>query len=349
MTNNPTELTAQLEEIQAGAANQVTLYESARTQLYKNLVGTYLWWREARNTEGYLEQLYAAEDIGFRKSASNRPNFHPLVRLVFKLQQQVEAMQISNWAHAIAALDDEYTAKPFIYKNRGNAVGELIDFIGDNGGVSGLRKLNNQQIEEFGDEVFEPTKQKKSPSQKAIEKKIKTQTQVLKHKKQQIAQSDNSKIIEIGEVATNEDELIVVLARRNDKSGKLTVIGSTADDDVINKTIMECAEIDLSTASPSLRVIAESLKPSVIPRQMQKRKLRKNFFSKTKIKLDDGEKPVEMREETRLVIKADNTILVSKIRSDASLTTIAYPTFNFDLKKDVFLRGSDRYFWEQNC
>ena len=37
------------------------------------------------------------------------------------------------------------------------------------------------------------------------------------------------KQVDFDEVATNDDELVLVLAKRNDYSGKLTVIGTKAD------------------------------------------------------------------------------------------------------------------------
>ena len=125
-----------LDELRQSVAEQNRLYVSSKITLYTALVETYLWWREAVQKTGYLEKQFKANNITYRKQL-NRPNFNPVVKLIFKMQQHLQNVQISNWGSAMNAIDDEYVRNSHIYKHR-DAVAELVDWITDNGGLGGI-------------------------------------------------------------------------------------------------------------------------------------------------------------------------------------------------------------------
>ncbi len=79
---NEQELSQQLQALQDRAEKQHNLAESSRELLHRNLAETYFWWREARNEAGYLDRLYAENNITYRNTG-NRYNFSPVVRLAF--------------------------------------------------------------------------------------------------------------------------------------------------------------------------------------------------------------------------------------------------------------------------
>ena len=137
------DLDAGLEQLRNDAKEQNKLFVSSKIALYKALVDTYLWWREASQKTGYLDERFKQENIKYRKQL-NRPNFNPVVRLVFKMQQHLQNVQISNWGSAINAIDDEYLRNEHIYRNR-DASAELVDWIDDNGGLQGI--CGNKAVE----------------------------------------------------------------------------------------------------------------------------------------------------------------------------------------------------------
>jgi len=49
------QLTTSLNGLQAKADEQTRAYQSSREILYQNLVDTYIWWRDARDEPGYLD------------------------------------------------------------------------------------------------------------------------------------------------------------------------------------------------------------------------------------------------------------------------------------------------------
>ena len=52
-----------LTQLRGDAAEQDRVYQSSKQKLYGMLVDTYLWWREARLKDGYLESRLAEANI----------------------------------------------------------------------------------------------------------------------------------------------------------------------------------------------------------------------------------------------------------------------------------------------
>lgn len=349
-----TKLDKQLADIQAGLATARGMYKSSKVMLYENLALAYLWWRKAVRKKGYLDKLYADKKIG-KQDRGTEPNFNQLVRLMFGMQQGEQAAQIANNAKAIEAVHVEYESKLFLYKNRENPVPELVVFIQKNGGMRGLRKLVANTTDEQGNPTVVkptpvPTKQQAQKAQTAkVKNKLFTDAQTLIEKKKKARLTTSGDTIDIGEVATNDDELVVVLAKRNDLTNALTILGTTANEDAVDRVLLEVGELDYGSTTQLLRVLAESLKPNIIPKRLQLKQVRSKFFATNKLKITDvdGNKTtVSQKEATRLVVRKNGTILVSKTSSNVSLVTVAKPAKALTVKNDVFLRGSDRYWME---
>lgn len=140
----------------------------------------------------------------------------------------------------------------------------------------------------------------------------------------------------------------MLLAKRSKRTGKITLIASTADAEVVEAVINECGELDLSNTPPVLRLLIECLRPHIVPHLVHKLGLREKFFDEHKVGWDDeADKAIMRPERTRLVIRTDGSILVSKILSDASLTTISVPKHPIAAPCDILLRGADRH-WIEN-
>jgi len=337
------DLDAGLANLQALSAEQNKLYQSARRQLHKTLVETYFWWRQASQKQGYLEKRFADANIKF-KAKLNRPNFNPVVRLAMGMQQHLHNVQISNYGTAINAIDDEYLRNEHIYKHR-DAVEELIDWIGDNGGLSGITGAKKEEIEEYGYD-YKGAGNKNKKTKNDDEKKAKQQLEVLELKKVAIAQNEATNTFDIGEVGTDNDDLVVVLAKATGKGNELRVVGSTAQQALVDGAVMQIGEVDFANLPPHLRMLCEVVKLNTITKSLQNYGGRNNFYNKSKLVIEREGKKENVRENARVVLRQNGTILVSKSTSDASLTTYYIPSKKFLLNEDVWLRGSDRFWLE---
>ena len=337
------DLDAGLAKIQALGAEQNKLYQSARRTLYSTLVETYFWWRQASQKEGYLEKRFADANIKF-KSKLNRPNFNPVVRLVMQMQQHLHNVQISNYGSAINAIDDEYLRNEHIYKHR-DAVEELVDWISDSGGIRGITGAKKQEIEEYGYD-YKGAGNKKKKTKNDDEKKAKQQLEVLELKKVAIAQNEATNTFDIGEVGTDNDDLVVVLAKATGNGNELRLVGSTAQQALVDGAVMQIGEVDFANLPPHLRMLCEVVKLNTITKSLQNYGGRTNFYNKSKLVIEREGKKENVRENARVVLRQNGTILVSKSTSDASLTTYYIPSKKFLLNEDVWLRGSDRFWLE---
>ena len=281
-----------LEQLQSDVAEQNRLYVSSKIALYKALVDTYLWWREASQKTGYLDERFKQENIKYRKQL-NRPNFNPVVRLVFKMQQHLQNVQISNWGSAINAIDDEYLRNEHIYRNR-DASAELVDWIDDNGGLAGICGRKKEEIEEYGYD-YKGAGNKNKKTKNDDEKKAKQQLEVLGLKKVAIAQNEATNTFDIGEVGTDSDDLVVVLAKATGNGNELRLIGSTAQQALVDGAVMQIGEVDFANLPPHLRMLCEVVKLNTITKSLQNYGGRNNYYNKSKLVIEkEGKKEREV-------------------------------------------------------
>jgi hypothetical protein len=342
------ELSQQLEALQQRAEEQHNLAESSRELLYRNLAETYFWWQAAQAEAGYLDRLYAENKIIYRNTA-NRYNFSPVVRLAFP-RIRTDDVTVSNYNKALWAIDNEFISNPRRYANAAK-INVMKAYIHKVGGVDGLKELVRSTLD--NDDGFAPAQSSKpqrpkAPSESEAELKRAAAKKITSLKMKALKRSKGFATFDAGAVATDNNELVVLLAKRSKATGKISLIASTTDPQIVEDVINECAEVDLSNAPPILRLLAEVLRPHVVIRAVQKLGLRGKFFDTHRVVWGEHGKNTDLRPEAvRLVIRADGTVLVSKTLSDASLTTISTPKSAITLPCDVFLRGPDRAWLEK--
>lgn len=228
------ELNDRLQKIQGDAQEQHRLHVGARNLLHRNLAEAYVWWLEAiKQPKGYLQGIFKANAIETR-STSNDVNFNPIVRLVFKMQA-ANAGTVSQWSAALLVVHEYYQANESHLRRVGNLEGEIAAYIREKGGISGLRLIHNQLFDADDPSAINstaPAEPKRKPT-KAEKYRLDTEAKIFKSKRSLLKDSKSLGAVEISDIATNDDDLIVVLAKRNHKTGKLEAVGTTNDDDVV--------------------------------------------------------------------------------------------------------------------
>jgi len=338
------ELDAELLELRGAAGSQYRQHISSKIALYERLVETYFWWRKASQKQGYLDNLLEQEGIGYRKQL-NRTNFNPIIRLIWKAQQRLQNVQISNWGSAINAIDDEYVRNKSNYQH--DAVNELVSWIRDTGGLAAICGKKKEETEEWG---YTPKTIKKETKSKKVtkvdERKQKRQLEVLSLRKRAAGGNKQTQKIDVGEVGTGEDNFVVLLAKSTGKGNELELVGTTAQQSIVDNALSNISDNNLFANAPaSLRMLCEAIKLNTITRALHSYGARKNFYGKTTMAVKGDDKAL-LRENARLVLCKDGTILVSKTSSAASLVTHYIPSKKFLLTEDLWLRGADRFWLE---
>ena len=338
-------LDAELLELKNGVTQAFRMQLSYRRARYKVLVETYFWWRTASQKKGYLEDVFAREGIGYRTDL-NRPNFKPFIKLVWGWKQDDRhKQQISNYGSAMNAVDDEYVRNQKLYTH--DAVNELVAWIIDNGGTSGILGKKQEQTDEVGYTYKDWKKETKSKKvTKVDERKQKRQLEVLSLRKRAAGDGKKAQKLDIGEVGTGEDNFVVLLAKATGKGNELELVGTTAQQSIVDNALSNISDNNIFANAPaSLRMLCEAIKLNTITRALRSYGARKNFYGKTTMAVKGDDKAV-LRENARLVLCKDGTILVSKSSSDASLTTYYIPKTKIAVSEDIWLRGMDRFWLE---
>ena len=333
-----------LARLQRLSKNQDDTYQSARELLHQTLVETYLWWREASLEPGYLENCFAEANIKYR-SRHNRPNFAPVVRLAMRVQPN-KRVQISNFATAINAIDDEYLRNSHRYINR-DTVAELVDWIHETGGLSGITGTKKEEVEYDGYDHKGAGKPKQKSKQIESAHKHRRRLELLALKKIAVGKATINQTIDLGHVGTGEDDMIVVLAKSTGNGTELRVVGSSAQQALVDGAVMQVGELTHDGVSDDMRVLCDAINLNTITKELQNYSgSRDRFYSKTKFVVEHAGVKSAVFENARVILQKNGNVLVSKSSSKASLTTLHIPHKKFLLNQDLWLRGSDRYWIE---
>lgn len=337
------ELNKRLEALQDAADAQTQAYESSRDKLYQNIVDAYLWWRDASADAKYLNSLYKAEGIRTRARGGNQPNFYPLVRLIWNIDIKTKASTVSDWAQSLLALHETATQDADKYSDLRK---DLIGHIRDLGGLSelrGERRMTEEELfaEEDGEEL--ESKRGRKPGSTGGEEIIETKTQQAK------AVEAKAKFKAFPSAVANSDDFVVMLARRNRRTNELEIVGSNYNDDLVERALLACTDIDRASVTPSLRLIAEAIQPHAIPAKLER--YRKTFFDKSKYveRLQPDGTKEKVRESTTVLIDGKkNEIVVTKTPAKATCVTHIKPKkLKLHTGSVLVMRGSDRSWFER--
>ena len=339
-----TVLTKRLAELKAAAADQTNAYESSRDKLYQNVVDAYLWWREAEANKAYLKSLYKEAGIRTRARDGNAPNFYPLVRLIWNIDISRKASTVSDWANSLLSLH-EATNDPVLAESN-DLRSDLIHMIHDVGGLSELRGEKRMKEAELFDEedgfVLPERRGRKAGS---------TSKDTMLERKVSRAKAVEPKIsIDVFPSAVaDSNDLVVMLARRNRSTNKLEIVGSDYSETLIEEALRACTDIDRSSVSPSIRLIAEALQPHAIPPNLER--YRKKFFDQNK-KIErvqaDGTSRKIYESTTVFVQPKTNEIIVTKTPKCVTCVTHVKPkSLRLHDGNALVLRGADRSWIEK--
>ena len=342
MAKSKSELRKWLDGLAIEAADQTRLYDSSINKLYHCLSSLYMWWREAKQYEGFLDELYDEFNITTRRK--NEENFVRVIRLTWRIDWDgSRGASLQKWSKALKEINHEYESNKERYKF--NSIDSLILFIRSSGGVSGLIKDKTDSDEETNDDDKKKPLKKKNKSQRQKENEAR-----LKIRNKELAElyfeNDAKAITKLDlndvAVATNDKSYALALIRK--KNNGYQVLSITENDDLIADAMIRTYTRQQDSAPITLRIINEVIQTQAFPIEFEK--FRHSLSLRSKVK-DENNKP--MKQIRRLIYRASSRdFLLSENRSDCSVVTIAKPKdFKLNVKEDVFLSANDRNFVEQ--
>jgi hypothetical protein len=349
-------LEIQLKKLQDGADLQYDAYRRSHELLWGLLAKSYLWWRDASEERGYLEALYKQREIGFRASGSNVPNFNPLIRLIWNMQEldSAERATISQWNKALQSVHEHYAEHADDFRH--NAEGKLTAYIEGQGGVVGLTMSDA----EYADDE-EPTHRSRRTSNNSIT--AKSREEIARRALTEL----KSQRTGVGSVAVRDtvrvggDGLLVLLARQ-ERNGRITVLGSSNDPSHIDAVAASAVQTNLTNLPPNLRALVEIISTQTFPshalpmsREQRSKWFRTRYPDKSDLWYGDLEdwsgegRGERLRSAKRLLLRGkEQDILLSGSRVAVSPVTHCILNGPLIHKSDtVFLRVMERSTIEQ--
>ena len=132
MANRKT-LEAQLLQLVTDMGHFDVLQKLTNEQERLVMANVYMWWRDARQVDGYLDECYERNSITHNKTRDGL-NFNPLLKLC--TSGNISSGDLTTWSKALKVLHKDYEAHPRHYAH--DPVGSLCHFIKQQGGKTGL-------------------------------------------------------------------------------------------------------------------------------------------------------------------------------------------------------------------
>ena len=339
-----TELRKALDTLIGDADEQIQMHERAQQRLYLTLGGAYLWWREARRVEGFLDELYAERQLVHR---GKDENFTRLVRLVWQLDWSGMSPKLQNWSRALRGLHHEYETNKDAYQVQ-DPQDKVRQFFHAMGGIGAVGDIVSP-LQNTDEEVA--SAKKKSPIKK-------TDLDILSE--QQI----RFKHIELGELFfADEDPYIKNIVSKGTKldvtrkgyavalvkksaNGSYDLVSVTSNDAIVHDTIVETYKRNDDALPQVLRTLSETISTQTLPIQLEKHRQKLNEL--TDVLGSDGR--TKLRTVKRLLLRPKTKdILLSECRTDCSVVTIVKPNkFPSNVAESLTLRAVNHKYIEQN-
>ncbi len=273
-----------------------------KTHLY--LSDLYLWWHQANQVEGYLEQEYAKLNRRFKR-VSYGTNYGPLLRLATG-DNNLTNQDVDRYSRALNKVHEQYLKQPQHYAKGG--AGKLAAFIKQSGGISALA------------DYYTPTcKQSDSPIQghPMVEGSVLESANaatLLPAAREFVdnASSDDLPLPEL--IAANEDGIGTFLAIS--KNSEIKLVPVEIGRNIVNASLVGFYRQQFGAQKPVVRPLLEVLQTQSLPKNLQKYAGKLDQFGRGK----------SSNVNSRLVYLHDSgEFLLSHTNTDAGVVSIVKP------------------------
>ena len=340
MTNKQA-LVKELDEIVELTTKQNYHYVRGRAYLYEGFASVYLWWRKAKEVEGFLEEQYQLHKIGGKEHEQEK--FTRVLRLTWRLDWADESKaKLQQWSNALRKIDEEFKTNKDAYKT--DAKKKIVLFIEDKGGLRKLIGADKYDVDDDGN-------QKGKGKSKSKTGRSDEEEAVIAERHLQLGEEffDNTKAIlsiqSPKSILVNGKGYALALIRK--KAGDRFDVLATLDNETqIQQAIVASYRRNNSVAPTVLRLLTEVIQTQSLPVAMEKH--RYTLQDTIKLTAEDGIVLKYSQNKRVLFRSKQQDILLSENRTGCSVVTIAKPKAKaLASSGDVFLNVNDRRYLEQ--
>jgi hypothetical protein len=240
-----------------GAVVHADLRRSHRS-LYEHLAAMYLWWRQAREIDGYLDGEY--DKLGLKKRSVAGINFRPLLVLVWGINSTT-GQQTALHSRTLNALHDEYEARPALYAKDG--VAKLANFIEQAGGATKLAGYGQQDDDDADDSEDDPRKIPLIDPQVLL----KTQALLLGNAHRHAKLTPMAALPSVAGIDAEAGELGLMLVKGSAEG--LQVVTYQTSSAIIDEMLVATYRRRFEVQHPKVRPLLELLQTQCLPKHLE--------------------------------------------------------------------------------
>ena len=272
-------LVKELEKIVEHTTEQNIWHKRSKQYLYSGLAWVYLWWREAKQVDGLLDELYEKNHI--RGQESEDEKFTRLIRLTWRLDWADESKAtLQQWSLALREIHKEFETNKAAYKT--DAQKKLTLYI-DN--IGGIRKLIG--ADKYYKDVDATTeKPPKTKTKRSAEDEALVEARHVELGETHFATARSISTIQSTKpIVANRKGYAIALIRMK-KGNTFDVLATISDDTQIRKAIIASYKRQNAVAPTILRVLAEVIQTQSLPLALEKHRYR--LVDSKNVTLADG-------------------------------------------------------------
>jgi hypothetical protein len=253
-----TRLRARCADLQQSAPESYKAYQRGNYELYDSLASAYVWWRDCMANDGALvDDLCRAEGLRWQTRKDNRPNFKPMLLLLFKFRHPTpaERVMIGQWSQALLAVHMEVEQSPDDFRAK---LHSKVVALFKSEGMVGLaaRERDTEEADDDGaGEVDDGgpigpivTRRPKRVSETITDD---TRAKIADRAVQAVTTGAGIGSVvpkeppRVANVLSPTKKDIIVIPARVEANGSITLLGSTPNQDTVRRVASEVARHDL--------------------------------------------------------------------------------------------------------
>ena len=326
MANKKT-LDAQLVQLVSDMGHFDVLQKLTNEQERLVMANVYMWWRDARQVDGYLDECYKQHNITHNKTRDGL-NFNPLLKLC--TSGNISSNDLTTWSKALKVLHKDFEAHPKHYAH--DPIGSLCHFIKQKGGKTGLAGYHFESSDDEDLAIAD------------VGLYTLHETEFLPALQQAARTHFDAKpqaSIALPALQTTADGYSVVIVKK--QGNGYALVGTANDTKLINTALVATYQSDFEALPLTMRVVLEPLHILNVPKTLASSTDKLIETSN----LIDAWDPKRRKEKAykRLTYVADQQLfLLSNMQVDAGVVVKAKPKSEVITRKhgDLHLSNSTR-------
>lgn len=327
MANRKT-LDAQLDQLVADMGQYDVLQKLTNEQERLVMANVYMWWRDARQVNGYLDECYERNSITHNKTRDGL-NFNPLLKLC--TSSNISSSDLTTWSKALKVLHTDFEAHPKHYKH--DPIGNLCHFIKQKGGKTGLAGYHVGQTNDDEDLALEDVQLytlNETEFLPMLQQAAKNHFEV----KQQTA-------IALPALQETTDGYSVVIVKK--QGDQYVLVGTTNETKLIDSALVATYRNDFEALPLTMRVVLEPLHILNVPKALAS-SAEKLIEASNLVDAWDPKRRKEKSYKRLTYITSEQQFLLSNMQVSAGVVVKARPKSEVITRKhgDLFLSNSTR-------